>query len=390
MTELDRTADSPRASLSNFSEYLAAQQSVLMEQWLMLIRRDPQIEAADRLQQHQLIDHVPILMKELCEFLRTRDAPKLFGEARRDAQTHGELRWQDGYRIDELLRELEALRRLVAASVFHYRDQDPTFNGPLEVSASVLVQQFFAEISVASVRQFMREQDNVTRSTVEDLTSAHQELGRSNAKLAQTMAERERETTMVAYEIRNFLQTLPGAFAAAADHPGGDLRGFLGQLLEYTELTGKSPELDKAMFKPAQLFTELIALYRPLAEHKGLHWRADAASAPERVLGDRLATKRIAEILLSNAIDNTREGRITLKFVEHDTERWTIRVEDTGPGLSDEASERLLSGTSATDQLPSRGFGLAIAKDLIFRLGGTWHAMTQSETGTRIDVTLPK
>jgi signal transduction histidine kinase len=390
MTELDLvSAESPRLSLAGFANYLAAQQSVITEQWLILVRRDPRIETADRLPQQQLIDHMPRLFKELCDFLRTRDASNLFGEVRRDAQNHGELRWQDGYRIDELLWELEAFRHIVASSVFHYRDQDANFNGKLEVSASVLVHQFFAEISVASARQFVREQDNVTRSTVQQLTSTHLELGRANAKLEQTLSERDRASTMVAHEIRNFLQSMSGRLVKTSDYGMLDFRGFLNQLLEYAELTGKATEIAHARFEPVQLFAELVAKYKPLVEQKGLDWVADASTAPAWVVGDPAGTKRIAEILLINAIDNTQSGQVTLRFAAYDLERWAIRIEDTGAGLSNEASERLFSGSSSKDQLPAQGIGLAIAKDLIARLGGTFNAVTQSTIGTRFDVSLP-
>jgi hypothetical protein len=390
MTELDPVSEgSPRSSLANFADYLAAQQSVITEQWLIVVRRDPRIETADRLPQEQLIDHLPRLLKELCDFLRTRDASNLSGEARHDAQAHGELRWQDGYRIDEVLRELEVFRHLIAASVFHYRDKEANFKTPLDVTASALVHQFFAEISVASIRQFMREQGNVTRSTIQHLTNAHQELGRTNVKVAQTLSERERATIMVVHEIRNFLQTMPQALNSTTEHPGHDIRGFLNQLLEYAELAGKSADLEHVTFVPAQLFAELVATYKPLAVQKHLDWLADADTAPLRVLGDRAGTKRIAEILLSNAIDNTVSGQIKFQFAAHDSERWTIRVEDTGPGLSNDASERLFRMAAAKDQLPSQGIGLAIAKDLIGRLGGALHAVTQSGVGTRIDVTVP-
>ncbi|HEY2679578.1 MAG TPA: sensor histidine kinase [Steroidobacteraceae bacterium] len=390
MTELDPvSAGSSRSSLAGFADYLAAQQSVITEQWLLVVRRDPQIETADRLPQQQLIDHLPRLLKELCDFLRTRNAANLFGGAKRDAQAHGELRWQDGYRIDELLRELEALRHLIASAVFRYRDHEADFKGPLEVSASALVHQFFAEISVASVRQFMREQDNVTRSTVQQLSSAHQELVRSTAKLEQTLSERAGAITMMAHQIRNFLQTISGASPRTAEDSIPDLRGFLNQLLAYTDLSGKSAEVLHGTFEPADLFADLVAVYKPLTEQKALQWFAVADTAPASVRGDRASTQRIADILLSNAIENTTRGRITLKFGAHDTEHWTIVVEDTGPGLSSEASERLFSATSTRDRLPAPGIGLAIAKDLISRLGGTWHAMSQAETGTRIEVRLP-
>jgi hypothetical protein len=40
-----------RISLAGFADYLANQQSTILEQWQLMVRRDTQIETADRLPQ---------------------------------------------------------------------------------------------------------------------------------------------------------------------------------------------------------------------------------------------------------------------------------------------------------------------------------------------------
>src|SRR5688572_7985599 len=54
-------AESPRATMLRFAAYLAQQEAALTEQWLLTVRRDPQIAAADRLTHQQLVDHLPDL-----------------------------------------------------------------------------------------------------------------------------------------------------------------------------------------------------------------------------------------------------------------------------------------------------------------------------------------
>ena len=61
-----------RISLAGFADYLANQRTTIMEQWLLVVRRDTQIETADRMPQHELVDHLPGLLQELCDFLRAR------------------------------------------------------------------------------------------------------------------------------------------------------------------------------------------------------------------------------------------------------------------------------------------------------------------------------
>ena len=71
MTEPTPPAERP--TLARYAEYLAGQQTTITDQWLLTVRRDTQIETADRIPTPQLVDHLPRLLRELCDFLRTRD-----------------------------------------------------------------------------------------------------------------------------------------------------------------------------------------------------------------------------------------------------------------------------------------------------------------------------
>ena len=81
-------AESPRATMLRFADYLAKQEAALTEQWLLVVRRDPQIAAADRLTHQQLVDHLPELYRQLCDFLRKRDAGALAEDVKSDAEQH--------------------------------------------------------------------------------------------------------------------------------------------------------------------------------------------------------------------------------------------------------------------------------------------------------------
>jgi signal transduction histidine kinase len=392
MAEDDPMADSPtrpsRPSLAGLVVYLADQQSAILEQWLLSVHRDTQIESADRLPHRQLVDHLPRLLGELCEFLRVRDAELLTGDARRDASQHGEMRWQDGYKIDELLRELEVFRQLVASTLFRYREVDPDFKGPAEVSANSQINQFFAEITVASARQFMHEQKTLTHDFAQELAAAQQELGRASARLSQSLKERERAFTIVANELKKLLRTVPqsGRTATAVQ----ELHGFVEQVLEYASLNGEQGNPLLAPFDPRALFSELVATYRPLVEAKGLRLRTECATAPARVVGDRRKIRRIAEILLDRAIRTTASGHVAFAMVFPDPRRWEINVSDTGSGLSSEAAEGLLGGPASTSDSLVPGPGLAIAKELIALLGGVLNTESRSGAGTQMTVTLPQ
>jgi signal transduction histidine kinase len=394
-------AESPRATMLRFADYLAKQEAALTEQWLLVVRRDPQIAAADRLTHQQLVDHLPELYRELCDFLRKRDAGALAEDVKSDAEQHGEFRWRNGYHVDELAREIEAFRGIAVAAVARFANEDAAFRGAVEATARALVHQFFAEVSVNSVKQYADEKAAVLQAYAGKLEAANVQLGRANAGLKQAMAERQRLTTVVAHELRNFLEGLAhsariweqGAHdtvrsqASAQIHEMQDL---VTQLLEHSELISSQRAPSRDAFDPRILHAEIAALYRPLAARKGLAFLGESGRAPVEVVGDRSLMRQIVTNLLANAVRYTNEGQVSLVFAAHDEQRWLIRIEDTGPGLTARATGRLFSELSADAQpLPSRGIGLGITRDLIDILGGSLQVVTQAAAGTRIDVLLP-
>lgn len=395
-------AEVRRATLAKLADYLLSQRVAVTDQWLMAVRRDPEIAAADRLTHQQLVDHLPEIFEECCTFLRTRDASVLVEDAKSDAKTHGGIRWADGYRIDELIRELEVFRGILAALVARYGEIDPRFHGAILVSATSLLQQFFGEVTVHSVAQYAGEQEKVVQIYTRQLESANLELARANSGLQQAMAERQRLTAIVAHEVRNFLQGLKFATAQAAEQSGNrtmihaeaqlrDVEQLLNQLLDHTTLIANREPLAATKFSLFELHEELIAAYRPLVEQKQLALLGSCKDAPQEITGDRLKIKQVAANLLSNALKYTQEGSVSLSFSIQDEKRWVLRVADTGPGLAPEAAERLFGGfAGSAEVVPRRGMGLAITKDLVDLLGGSVQVVTKAGAGTVIEVTLPR
>lgn len=393
-------AEARRATLSRLADYLESQRVALTDQWLMAVRRDPEIAAADRLTHQQLVDHLPEIFGECCVFLRTRDASVLVEDARSDAKLHGGIRWADGYKIDELIRELEVFRGILGTIVVRFGEIDPRFHGPIVAAAMSLVQQFFGEVTVHSVARYADEQHRVVQTYTQQLETANLELSRANSSLQQSLSERQRLTAIIAHEVRNFLQGLR-YIARAPDDRGErslayadaqlrDVEDLLAQLLDHTALIANREPLSVTQIDPADLHEELVQVYRPIAGQKGLTLIGGCSDAPARVIGDRLKIKQIASNLISNALKYTTEGHVSVTFAAHDAGRWVMRIADTGPGLSPQAAERLFGGFAhGGEVVPRRGIGLAITKDLIDLLCGTVQVVTKNGGGTVIDVVLP-
>jgi len=394
-------AESRRITLSKLADYLESQQDVLTEQWLLAVRRDPNIATADRLTHQQLVDHLPAIYHECCQFLRRRDSTVLVDDARADAQEHGGFRWQNGYRIDELIRELEAFRRILATAVLRFADSDARFGSAIERQASALVHQFFGEVTVNSVKQFVIEQQAVVGSYTGKMQSANLGLAQMNSTLQQALADRQQLTAVVAHELRNLLQGLSMAALVWDERPPAEpTRGFvqdqihelervLLQLLHHSSLVENNPK-PVGQIELATVHAEILRQYAPVAEKKGLSLRGDVSTAPSQVVGNGHKFRMLVENLLSNAIKYTTSGEVALSFAAYDAGRWVTCISDTGAGLNVAATEQLFGAVGAPpEQLPRPGIGLAMTRDLITSLGGSVQVTTQAGAGTRIEVILP-
>jgi two-component system, OmpR family, sensor histidine kinase SaeS len=112
-----------------------------------------------------------------------------------------------------------------------------------------------------------------------------------------------------------------------------------------------------------------------------------ARCAPEQV-------ERVLYNLLTNALRHTPTDGSVAVFVEPQQNEVQVTVEDSGNGLSAEATERMFErfwrGDAArTSGEAGAGLGLAIARGLIEAHGGRIWAESRPGGGTRVSFTLP-
>ena len=80
----------------------------LIENWIAAVRDDPRIESDAKLSRPELIDHVPAIIEEICDLIRSGERPTVrnVSEARVNVYT----RFHQGYTGRDLVRELSLLR----------------------------------------------------------------------------------------------------------------------------------------------------------------------------------------------------------------------------------------------------------------------------------------
>ena len=195
-----------------------------------------------------------------------------------------------------------------------------------------------------------------------------------------------------AHALNNFLSVTMGTVQllqiSLEDHPDPQIKKWLEGLLRTTGLMAET--VDKLMDTPVnrelQLHFEKVNLlsmvhrfchyYQNIADRKSIRLRFESEVEHPFVRADRVIVATVLDNLISNAVKYSMPGK-EIKIRISSDGRWIIcSVCDQGPGISEEEQSRLFQPglkltPRATGGEPSSGYGLAVAKEYIEKLGGS-------------------
>jgi signal transduction histidine kinase len=165
------------------------------------------------------------------------------------------------------------------------------------------------------------------------------------------------------------------------------LERLVGDILDLAKLdthrfTVLTEEVDMA-----QLLDQAFERYRDEAERRSIDYRQEVRDRPVIISdGDRVL--QVVGNLLSNAFKATPDGGSIWLELARQNGTVHVAIEDTGPGIPDEARERLfrpfVSGSAG-----GTGLGLAIAKEISTALGGRIILESEVGKGSRFELVLP-
>lgn len=181
-------------------------------------------------------------------------------------------------------------------------------------------------------------------------------------------------------------------YARSVQQAGDHMLTLVNDLLDLSRIEAGKLLLEPAPLDLAALADALIDEVAAAAEAKGLRLSVRIEPGTRRaVLADG---KRLTQILLNflnNAIKFTPDGWVRL-CIEDDGDATCFRVEDNGPGLSDEIRERLFQRYNQDARGRSSGgsgLGLAIAGELAPLMAGEVGADNGDNGGSRFWLRLP-
>ena len=170
--------------------------------------------------------------------------------------------------------------------------------------------------------------------------------------------------------------------------------GLLNDLLDLSKIEAGKLTLEEVPFDAAQAAEELVAVFAPAAEEKGVEVRLTVEPEAEgRFLGDVLRWRQVLANLLSNAVKFTERGAVTVALAM-DGEALTFTVTDSGLGMTPEQLSRLFqkfeqADASTTRKFGGTGLGLAITRQLILAMGGDVTVESVYGEGSTFRVSIP-
>lgn len=170
------------------------------------------------------------------------------------------------------------------------------------------------------------------------------------------------------------------------------LLNLVNDVLDIARMEGPNFPLTSERFNLGTLLSETVAEFAARAAAKGLELRRDIdANLPRSHIGDRQRVKQIVSNLISNAINFTSYGGISL-VVRRENGTIVIDVSDTGPGVPHNRIKaifqpfvRIKTESSASS---GTGLGLPISRQLCRVMGGDLVLLKTSAAGSTFRATL--
>ncbi len=396
--------DSQMGNLHALAGFLRREQARLTQRWMQAVAADADLVEADRLTWGQLADHLPAILSGICLALEEQDLQPAERAIERNAREHGKVRWQQGYRIDELVRELELFRQELADAVRAFAESDGAFNRDHESRARRLIDEALSFVTLTSIREVIGERDRTIAQYTTQLERANRELREQQREVSELHRSRMQITRSLVHDLRNFLNAfsidlqliarVPSraeAGLALATRQAQDMKQLVDEMVEYSVVVGDRSPIGVEPVDLPMLFDELVTSARPAIEAKGLRLSASLDAGLVRVQSSRIRLKQVALNLLSNATKYTREGEVELVIARCGDSRWFMRVADTGVGIAPSDTERVFREFErvAGNDIPGAGLGLAIVRELCRALEGEIHFESREGQGTTFEIRFP-
>ena len=260
---------------------------------------------------------------------------------------------------------------------------------------------------------FLGDNEIIFNGILLDITERKKaELEKKNVADLKASAEmKSRFASMVSHELRSPLAVAKEALDILSDGMIGSvneeqkdvlriakgnidrLGRLINNVLDFQKIEAGKMELDIQGNDLSEILREVHQSMSILSKRKGLDLRIELEEGLPKVRFDRDKIAQVLTNLISNSINNTEKGVVTLAAKMENGEV-RISVRDTGIGIPAEDIPKLFQPFEQVDGNKARkkggtGLGLAISKEIILAHHGKIWAESEVGRGSALQVTLP-
>lgn len=149
---------------ARLADFFCGRKEEIIKAWIARLQRDPVI-GTESLNMNQLRDHLPRLFDDLADLLRRYGSEEVLERTERDAEKHGGERWQQGFSLPALLREIMHLRAIFIYHLRVFEELHADFGTAARLFAHSTVHQFLDHMAIDATQQFLAADKQARRET---------------------------------------------------------------------------------------------------------------------------------------------------------------------------------------------------------------------------------
>jgi len=163
------------------------------------------------------------------------------------------------------------------------------------------------------------------------------------------------------------------------------LNGIIEEFLTFS----KSRRLELRESPIQEILQKIVQLISAEAEAKGIALRTDWGSDPVVVPMDMDKLRQAFLNFIKNAMESiSSPGMVTLSVRKQENGRVSVRITDTGCGMTAEEVDRIFNPEYTTKE-KGLGLGLPLAHEIIRGHGGEIRVFSRKREGTTFEILLP-
>jgi signal transduction histidine kinase len=309
---------------SSLVDLFAFRRETILLAWRQADRADPDQTTGRSLTRGQFLDHIPEILDAFESRLRSRpggsDAQAADDSKKIEGVKHGLHRWQQGYRLQELINECGHLQSCLVGELAKIAAEHPEFEAKTLMEANRQIMDLINEMISESAGQYERMQQAESAGHADDLMGALASVTELERRRATFIHQAVHDLNSDVLGVRiaanllgqtDVVPTDRAEFASLLQQGVQGLTAMLGELMELARLEAGQETRKIASFEADVLITQLCSLNQPLAAERCLFLKSNGPGALT-VEGDAEKVRRLLKNLLLNALKYTEQGGVSV------------------------------------------------------------------------------